>query len=216
MFHSTRHPRSGVLKVVPVIAAVLLAGVGFSSAAHAASTKAKAPAQAQATTTAPTQCTAPMLRDDWLMRLDPFVSYPWVPSYAVDSEFRYINDLQREIDHTLVSTPQEIAAAQGKVVTPQVWLEEQPDRYVVHVSGTDVRPSDVKVDVQGQRVTVRYDKDQTVRQAGASGAQAAVEQFDSHFAESMVLGHKVQQQGRATVMQAKDGLHVVLLKVSGT
>ncbi len=215
MFRSTHQPRRNLVKVASLAAAALLAGVGYGSSAYAASTRANpsSPAREQAAQVNAQQCKAPTMRDDWWLGLDPFVAFSWAPPAGLGSELRYVNSVEHQLDNTVVTSPQ-LVAFQNTAAAPRISLVEKPDFYVIHVNGKGVGPSNVKVDVQGQRVTVRYDKDKTIQKTSTSGVPGEVERFDSRFAESMQLGSKVQQ-GQPTVQQVRNGVEIVLVKAHG-
>jgi HSP20 family molecular chaperone IbpA len=102
-------------------------------------------------------------------------------------------------------------------VWPQVAVQDKPTEYVLALKGRGLERSDVKVDVVGRRVDVRYDHDETIRQTAASGSAPTQQERAVHFSESLQLGRAVLP-GRMTIEQRSDGLDIRLPKApqSGT
>lgn len=212
MSRSTVHRSSRLGAWAAAGVAALLATAGFAVTAHAQSVHRTASAQRQSATApaAADRCEGSTPRVAWL-RLDPFLSYPWVPSQAMNSELRYISHVEHELDGGLAPSRSLIGTRSLAQSTPSMTVSEQPDRYVVSIHGSNLRPSDVTVDLQGQQLTVGYHQQKTIRET-AGAAEPAVETSSASFRESMLLGAPVQH-GRIEVTQAKDGVQFVINKV---
>ena len=193
-----------VVKATVVAAAFLLAGLAFSSSAYAESNKTTDNAQASR------QNATPEHEDVWFFSYVPVV-YPWIPVSMTKAELRTMAELERDLAPTFHDIHMIEAAETNQASNPRVRLVEPPNRYVIRVSEPGIRTSDVSVNVHGRQVTVRYNKDQTIREAATSSEPGVVENVDTHFTETFDLAHSVRA-GSTRLIHDGNVVNIVLMK----
>ena len=73
---------------------------------------------------------------------------------------------------------------------PPVDIEEQPDRYTLHLELPGMRPEDVKITIEDNRLVVRGEKTRTEEQKNATYHR--VERVYGTFERSFTLNHAVK------------------------
>jgi HSP20 family molecular chaperone IbpA len=148
-----------------------------------------------------------------MLSFAPFRGDAWPEALRLGAEMRH---LSRSIDRSWASfwndAQLEQATGQGagaEDVWPRVSVQDKADEYLLQLRGHGLKSSDVNVDVVGERVTIRYDHDETIHQATATGFAPAEQQRAVHFSESLQLGRAVQP-GRISIDENADGLTIRL------
>jgi HSP20 family molecular chaperone IbpA len=80
-------------------------------------------------------------------------------------------------------------------------VEDQPDRYVVHITGPELNPDTVNVSLNGQELTVSYTSESQSGGQGPNGQGAQRQSVTESFRRAVVLPEPVDGQHATTSVQ---------------